>query len=490
MSPRSGPIANALDFRTAFQKAIGDYEGKVALRLRELQRAMDPMLEGRAVDAELEAHIRSYVIDPLLAALNWSTDENLTIEALVRSQETGTRRRLDYLGTESDTVNPLLVVEAKRPNAPKPGPATKREFTHPDILAEALTRLKQEPHKELDLQTSWAEWIRTLFDYVNSLVGPVPVRVAITNGDWLIVFEDPANAFKGTEPVSPDTVSFYGSRDDILKNANRVFALLNYDALAPLGRAVEVGQLLGVINPQTVSHVMRAARITYTDIQTGLGVVPTMHLVPELLLFRSDGGWLRVFANVAFPFPHLPAALSDHLAEMNAAHETLLGAVTAALGVEPPLITLEDAYTNGWLGVGARAVRQIERETHLAILGTHTHFVVAGDAHTNCPFHRAAGAMAQNAFLGFVIAKPSSQHMTHFGDQSPHHCAHRSVRQLREQQVADHNRQNFAPRGSVEDGPFCKLWAFEHYLCCQTCAFRNICTHSIGPLMPCVQEPA
>jgi hypothetical protein len=488
MSPR-GRVANAVDFRNAFQKAAGTYNEKVSLRLRELQRTMDPMLEGRAVDAELEAHIRSYVIDPLLAALNWSTDENLTIEALVRSQETGYRRRLDYLGTESGTVNPLLVVEAKRPNAPKPEPAIQRNFTYPELLAGSLTLLKQDLQKDLDLKGSWADWIRTLFDYVNSLAGPIPVRVAMTNGDWLIVFEDPANAFKGADPVSPDSIRVYGSLADILKNANEVFASLNYDALVPLGRAIEAGEILGLIDRQTVTHAMRAVRITYTDTQTGLGVVPNMHLVPELLLFRSDGGWLRVFANVALQLPHAPDALPNHLSALDTAHTDLLAVVTAALGKAPPLVNLEDAYGDGWLGVQVPAVRQIDRATYLAILGTHTHFVVPSDAHTGCPFHRSAGAIEQGAYLGFIVPKPSSQHVTHFGDQSPHHCAHRTMRQLRERQVADHNRQNFRPREPVEDGPFCKLWAFEHQLCCQTCAFRNVCTQSIGLLMPCVQDP-
>jgi len=486
MSGRLGRIANADEFRQAFQKAAEDYDKKVVLRLRTLQETMDPLLEGRAVDAELEAHIRAYVIDPLLAALNWSTDENLTIEALVRSQETGNRRRLDYLGTESNTVTPLLVVEAKRPNAPPPAPASRSFPTYPHLLASALSQLKKDPTKSLDLQKSWDEWLRTLFDYVNSLAGRLPVRVAITNGDWLIVFEDPANAFAGTVPVSPDDISYYGSRADILKKAAVVFASLNYDTMVPFGRAIEAGEILARIAPANVTHAMRAVRITYTDHSTGLDVVPAMHLVPELLLFDADGGWLRVFASAAPQLPHAPEGLAGHLAELEAAHTQLMADVTAALGAPTTLTTLEEAYADGWLGVQARTVQRIDEETYLAILGTHSHFVIAASTYTGCPFHAAAGAIAHNAYMDVLVAKPSSQHVTHFGDQSPNHCAHRTMRQLRSQQIAAHNRQNFAPRAEVEDGPFCKLWGFERYLCCQTCAFRNVCSHSIGPQMPCV----
>jgi hypothetical protein len=329
-----------------------------------------------------------------------------------------------------------------------------------------------------------------LFDYVNSLVGRTPVRVAITNGDWLIVFEDPANAFTGTEPTSADAINYYGSRADILKNAGEVFASLNYDMMVPLGRPIETGELLAHIAPASVTHTMRAARITYTDTQTGLGVVPTMHLVPELLLFRADGGWLRVFANVAFALPHAPDALANHLAELEDAQTQLLDAVVAALGAMPPLLTLEDAFANGWLGVQVPAVQSLGNGSHLAILGSHSHFILPSGAYSGCPFHGAAGAIEHDAFLGFLVPKPSSQHVTHFGDQSSHHCAHRTMRQLRAQQIAEHNRQNFAPRETVEDGPFCKLWGFEHHLCCQTCAFCNVCSQSIGNQMPCITAPA
>lgn len=488
MNPRRGPVRNADDFRREFQAAIGTYEGKIALRLRELQRTMDPVLEGRAIDAELEAHIRNYVIDPLLAALNWSTDENLTIEALVRSKETRNRRRLDYLGVETETVKPLLVVEAKRPNAPKPEPATHRSYTIAALLAEALTLRKAGPDKALDLKGSWTEWICSLFDYVNSLTGPVPVRVVITNGDWLILFEDSVNAFKGAETVSPDRIKVYESRADILKNANEVFGLLNYDALVPLGRPIEASEILGAIDPQTVTHAMRALRVTYVDIETGLGVVPTIHLVPELLLFRADGGWLRVFANIVFQLPHAPEALPAHLSDVNAAHGDLLNAVAAALGNVPPLVAVEDAYNALWLGTQARSVQRLDGAMYLTVLGSQTHFIIPAAAHSGCPFHSAAGAIAENAYLGFIIAKPSSTHVTHFGDRSPQHCAHRAMRQLREQQIAQHNRRNFPPRGQVEDGAFCKLWVFEHHLCCQKCVFRDVCAQSIGPQMPCIQH--
>ena len=488
MSGRRGAVANVIDFRNQFQKAIGDYEEKVRLRLRELQRTMDPVLGGRAVDEELEAHIRNYVIDPLLSALNWTTDENLTIETLVRSEETAHRRRLDYLGTETDTLRPLLVVEAKRPNAPLPRPAKGGgggdAFRYQDLLAAALSALKLDAGASLNLQRSWEEWIQTLFDYVMSLPA-APVKVAMTNGNWLIVFENPSDAFQGQGPASPELISVYETRDAILQNAADVYAALNYDAMVPFGRPAEIGELLGLIAPADIAAAMRALLVTYTDTPTGLEVVPTIHLVPEMVLIRRDGGWFRLRANTSIAIPHDPKALPSHLMQIGAEHSLLSDSLAQVLGRAPPLIALEDSYRDEWLGTRVPAVLQLDKQTSLVILGTHTHFVTDPDAHQACPFHSAARATAENCFIGVMIARPSSVHVTHFGDQSVHHCAHRTMRQIRETQVTERNRENFGPRGSVEDGPFCKLWGFEHFLCCQTCAFRNVCKQSIAPLMPC-----
>jgi len=485
MIPRRGSVANAVDFRNRFQIAIGEYEEKVLLRLRELQAAMDPVHGGNPVDEELEAHIRTYVIDPLLSSLNWTTDENLTIEALVRSEDTGNRRRLDYLGTESNTVRPLLVVEAKRPSAPRPEANRNHDRSRPEILANALTRLKENPGKDLDLTKSWDEWIRTLHDYIKSLPGVLPVKVAMTNGEWLIVFEEPQNAFVGTDPVSPDAISYYSCRNEILKNAGKVFQSLNYDTMVPFGRALEVGELIGLVAAARVKEVMHAARVTYEDTETGVGVVPTLHLVPELLLFLDDGGWVRVFLNAAFKLPHNPAELPQHLDEFADAQGALLQAVSQALGHAFPLVPLVDRYNSAWMGVHVAGAARLDRRTHLVVLGTSTHFVVSSNTHDGCAFHGAAGAQAINAALDVIIAKPSSQHVTHFGDQSPNHCAHRTMRQIREKQIAEHNRETFQPRGALEDGPFCKLWGFEHYLCCQKCAFNAVCFQSVRQVAPC-----
>ena len=72
-----------------------------------------------------------FIINTLLEGLNWRLNSkpedglpNVLPEAAVRSEASGTRRFLDYLGFERETLKPLLVVEAKRLKAPLPVLAT------------------------------------------------------------------------------------------------------------------------------------------------------------------------------------------------------------------------------------------------------------------------------------------------------------------------------------------------------------------------------
>jgi hypothetical protein len=493
MTGRFDPVANVVEFRDRFDLAVRQYQDKIRPRLEAWRRSVDPTPGNQpVVDAELEAHIRNYIVDPLLAALNWTADENLTIEALVRSQESDTRRRLDYLGIETDTMRPLLVVEAKRPNSPLPQPTKAGEggasYRREDILATALTVLKKNNSAGTNLIKSWDGWLKTLVDYIRSLHA-TPIRVVMTDGNWLIVFEDPVNAFIDAGAVSASGISIYENRDTIRHAASVVFESLNYNRMVPFGRPLEAAQIPVVIGPADITHAMRAVLVTYVSTPTGLEVVPTVHMVPEMLLHRKEGGWFRVRRNEKFRLPHEAREMPNHLGDISAAHERLSNDVCAAIGRPLTFITVEESYANSWLGTCTPGVLSVSAESFLIVTGAHTHFVIAPDDHRGCPFHGSGAATAAAAGLGFTIAGPSAHHTTSFGDGTAHHCAHRTMRQLKEAQVNDTNRDRFAPRGSVEDGPFCKIWAFERFLCCQTCAFREICKQSIARSMPCRVQP-
>lgn len=117
------------------------------------------------LDQILEVHARHYVVNAILAALNWRLDmspedglPNLIPEAAVRSGERGTIRFLDYFGLEKRTEKPLLIVETKRPNTELP-----RTRTPVATLSEVICLgLRGEPLINKD----WNTWLTDLRDYV------------------------------------------------------------------------------------------------------------------------------------------------------------------------------------------------------------------------------------------------------------------------------------------------------------------------------------
>lgn len=123
-------IRNADEFRTAFQRARGDYDRIFRRQLAEVRAWYDVFPAERRppdFDESLEHHVRCYVINAFLAGLNWRLDlkledglPNLLPEVGLRSAASGTRRFLDYLGVEHATNNPPIIVEAKRPSSPDP----------------------------------------------------------------------------------------------------------------------------------------------------------------------------------------------------------------------------------------------------------------------------------------------------------------------------------------------------------------------------------
>lgn len=191
-------VRNADQFLIEFRKARRDYEQIFRPNIERAFAAYADDLSSktiflnRAVDSLLEIQIRTYFVDILLGALNWHLDSNLLPEAAVVSESRGTRRFLDYLGIERNTDRPLLVVETKRPNSPPP--ATRRHMQDgSDFSSVICAGLAGE-----ELVGEWNDWLNTLRDYISSIekqINRVPERVAITNGNWLILFTDPADAF-------------------------------------------------------------------------------------------------------------------------------------------------------------------------------------------------------------------------------------------------------------------------------------------------------
>jgi hypothetical protein len=229
-------VQNADEFLLWIRKIQTDYDRVFRSRIDEIRNKYARKPEAGPLDQSLEAHSRAYVVNALLAALNWRLDAclenglpNLIPEAPIRSEERRSVRFLDYLGLERQTANPLLVVETKRPSAGLPSTlAPAATFSEVVCRGPAGERLNSERNR----------WLQDLRDYVRSVyerAKKVPRRVVITNSMWLILFLEPSEAFLENASCDPTNILVFMNRSDIEKRYRELFNFLEHGSV--LGEA-------------------------------------------------------------------------------------------------------------------------------------------------------------------------------------------------------------------------------------------------------------
>jgi hypothetical protein len=210
-------VRTAKKFLQKLREIDAQYDQLFRPRIDEIRNSyvQRPLTKPPLADESLEAHSRAYFLNGFLAALNWRLDvspktglPNLVPEAPLQSLEKGTICFLDYLGFDRDSARPLLVVEAKRPSSVLPRLAKLSNDSREPSLAKLSNKSLKPSGPEVvsrglkgeRLLGKWSQWLSTLKDYVRSVhakANHAPKRVLLTNGDWLILFLDPSDAFLG-----------------------------------------------------------------------------------------------------------------------------------------------------------------------------------------------------------------------------------------------------------------------------------------------------
>jgi hypothetical protein len=488
-------IANYVDFGIAFRKARADYDRYIRNRPRAVFAQTDPNIaEVPDRDENLEVHIRTYVIDPLLEALNWQNGKNIVIEAFLRDQFTNTRRRLDYLGHERDAVYPLLIVEAKRPNAPfidvtqSLQPGRNYIYSETQLLADALHYLKDSQQPKVPLLKVWSDWLSDVRTYclnTHNNTGRMPQRVVITNGAWLIIFKDPEDAFCGDARPAESEIFLFRSVKRIEDSRRLVFELLDYNRIAAFNRPISPAEISVHFAVEEFEVGINALQVSYSDVAAGYCAIPTVNVIPEIFLRHRRGGWIRVTSGRPDPLPHRPRDLDQHLADVAAVHATLMGQVEAAVQHRVPILSIEEHYKRH-LHVELPGVRSNGTDRFLVLTGNQSHFIKHRSDFEQCRYHWLHLAAADGQAPSNIPPSVSTSPRTHFGSNAETaHCSHATVQTLKSVQIGADNRRRYPPRDGAEDGPFCKLWGFETFLCCRRCVFQPVCGQAVGAMMPC-----
>jgi hypothetical protein len=441
-------IRNDVEFGIAFRKARADYDRDIKGRLDAIFAQMDPALRNVVdQDQNLEAHIRSYVLDPLLEALNWQVGKNIIPEAFLRDQQTHTRRRLDYLGHERDALRPLLIVEAKRPDAPFIGVAQSVQpggnYMYHELLAQTLHHLKDASQEKPPLLNIWCDWLDDVRNYcVNTQnnTGCMPRRLVLTNGSWLVIFANLEDAFCGDAPPSESDIFIYSNVKSIHDNARQVFELLEYNKLAAINNPIRPGEIVAHFAVEEFESAINALQISYDDTRAGREAVPTLHVVPEVILRHRRGGWIRVSDHRYEHLPHRSRDLPQHLHDVRHVHEALMTQIETVLGRRIPIATIEEHYARN-LHEEMPGARCNGPEQFLVLTGSEPHFIKSASEFEQCRYRRAHLAAADGEAARNLPQGVSTNPRTHFGAGTELNCAHRAVQVTKSVQVGANNRQ-------------------------------------------------
>jgi hypothetical protein len=465
----------------------------------------------------LECHVRDFVIDQILSALNWqmrpwdTADGYIAANLVTEQSPDGSRRfrpetdehrrRMDYLGYSREIDRPLLVVEAKRPKVQLPGVPSPLSIPerHPvgDIFAAALTSIRNGTDVPEGVSANWKKALEQIRGYCRTVFetrGEWPSRAVLTNGDWLIVFADPRNAFTAAayEVISARHILVFESRAAITERYAQLWALLEYSPLAKEDRRLQVAQVRFVIDPACIESCSYGVRISYTSKRTNYRKAPLLSVSP-LLFVRSNGG---SFLQIATDWEDElladdRAPIAGHLDRVQTECSRLKEHFeqTVLDGRELPLVPV-DVYAKDTAAFRIRPfVQQFanpDGETFLVLTGSSTHVLTAESGYAGCSFHKHASASATGvAQRGEPLLRPLLTPKSYFLDGSAYHCTHKAVFAVKQEQVTRDNRSRCGSRSCVDGGAFCEIAGFEEFLCCRICALHPACAKADAYSLPC-----
>ena len=480
-------VRNANEFLLKFRKIQQGYRKLFAPRIKSVRlKYTGTPLENDSNNI-LEHHGREYVVNAVLAALNWRMDRNpqddlpnLLPEASVRSHRTNTIRRLDYLGLEKDTDKPLLIVETKRPSTRLP--YLHGASSHSEVIVQGL--------KGHELGSEWDGWLTDVKDYVCSVHNQtqnLPRRVVITNGDWLVLFLDPSNSFLEPGTFDSASVIVFTDSSDIERRYSELFNNLEFGSVLDKIRPLTLGELAFHIEGSALERVMHGLRLRYIDQPGIFNPKPIIKVAPVLFLRSIYGSWLHVENPPAeYEIPHARDKLQEHLEDLESAGRDLLKEVNRRLGIALQPSALSKHYDDEDTFNTLHSIVECSNDEYKIVTGDETHYLLQRPSILDCPYHDWSDCNAQNVASGSSpIVKRSIEPRSFFMSGETHHCAHKDVNSAKAAPITNTNSTRCGRRSGQDRDAFCEIWRFEEHLCCRTCAFEEVCTKTDVFQLPC-----
>ena len=406
----------------------------------------------------------------------------------------GTIRFLDYLGIERQTDQPLLVIEVKRPSSDLPQDADRSDkmakAVQKKMKFEGMNLEGKRSHLLADLISfglkgnaltgEWEGWLSDLRDYIRSLnerAKRAPKRVVITNGNWLVLFLDPSDAFLEGGMCSSDNLLVFENEEDVLTQSHFIFQYLEHQKLLEEISPLLPGELSFYVTGLNVDRVMHGVRLRYIE-QPGIyDVSPVIKLAVVIFLHINYGAWVRVEQPPSeFQIPYDINSMSPHLAEIQARAEDLLETVKTTLGIGNNPQSPQTHYGDKEAFETLPGVSLPGADEFLLVTCDRTHYLKAESSFAACPYHdwsrcKQAG-MASNPA---PILTRSIHPRSFFVSGEMYYCAHRDITEAKASEITFHNRNRCGARSGKEGEAFCEIWGFETHLCCRFCTFGEVC---------------
>jgi len=191
----------------------------------------------------------------------------------------------------------------------------------------------------LNARSEWKEWIPSLREYVVSVfqrTGQFPVRAVLTDGDWLVIFENPRDAFDPSGIHDARLIHAFENNSAVADHYDLVFRLLDQRLVSRSAVEVPPGAIAGLIAPSRVVRLFHGLRLRYANSETVGPLIPTISVKPTILLRSDVGSWLRVARDEEFfLMPYEYQDLSVHLQAVREAAQFLLSRVNQQLAGAP-----------------------------------------------------------------------------------------------------------------------------------------------------------
>lgn len=377
----------------------------------------------------------------------------------------------------------MLIVETKRPSSRLPAiPAHNK--TPSEIICDGINGK--------EITGEWAKWLNSARDYFlsTSQVNP-PKRLVITNGEWLVLFLDPLDAFSSESSPAPAKIVVF-IEGEIESRCGEIFEHLAYQKVSSFPPPVTPEEIRLYICPNEVESIIHGLHLIYQKERHFSGYCsPLIKVRPIICVKSRTGKWLQVEGRGEYELPDTYSELFNHIDSIDRDAFQLLATVNSNLGLELNPVSLSDHYEDSEQGNALVDVMELAYHRndnaleYLIITGEEHHYLRRSPSVVDCPFHSLSSPLFNQSTRGIPIfeRRADSQARSFFLSGEKHHCAHQSVFDLKSAPITNQNITRSGYQRVQANRASCKIWPFEQFLCCKVCVFERVCAQFFA--FPC-----